>query len=359
MLSAASLFSHKFRIPFSNAPSSILREMPPKKEPSLPLTHFLCLPLVTPASTSQWQSSLRRFTDETPTSSQNPAGCFTPKTEGKTLSPIPIRAIRPLGTLHLTIGVMSLQGQKRIDAAVELLRNVNIAELLYEAAQAPSSGDRKWTAAKVSQPRLRPLVLSFTGLKSMHPPKNTSFIYTPPTDETGRLYPFCKALSERFQKAEFMMKEKRAMKLHATILNTIYAPKVLTKRPPRKAEEMQSNASEPRPEASRTTHEGEATKEGDDDEASHQAGESKTEQPTAQKGLQDSRQVPWKPGKKKSVQKLDGRELLRAFEEFEWARDVTIEEVSICEMGANKVLDENGKVVGEEYKKIASIPMPS
>ncbi|KAL8957951.1 MAG: hypothetical protein Q9183_005936 [Haloplaca sp. 2 TL-2023] len=193
----------------------------------------------------------------------------------------------------------------------------------------------------------------------MHSPKNTSFLYTPPTDETERLYPFCKALSERFQKAGFMVEEKRAMKLHATILNTIYAPKVLTKKPARKVEEVPSDVSNPTAEASRTTHEGEATEEGDDDEATHQDGEPKTKQPTPQGGLQDSRQKPRKSGKKKSVQKLDARELLKAYGEFEWARDVTIEEVAICEMGAKKVLDEDGKVVGEEYKKIASVLMPS
>ncbi|KAL8723294.1 MAG: hypothetical protein Q9181_007315, partial [Wetmoreana brouardii] len=213
--------------------------MPPKKKP--PLTHFLCLPLVTPSSTPQWQKSLQAFTDdimhsnqpfETTSSSTSPT-----KRQGDKAS-IPLKAIRPLGTLHLTIGVMSLPQPERVDAAIMALKGMDVVQML-QRAEAPKEQDQGSaegiSAGEGSDPpppthdrgqNPSPLTLSFTGLKSMHAPRSTSLLYVPPTDPTGRLYPFCRALRERFVEEGFMVEEKRELKLHATVLNTIYAGKV-------------------------------------------------------------------------------------------------------------------------------------
>ncbi|KAJ5054158.1 uncharacterized protein L3040_000440 [Drepanopeziza brunnea f. sp. 'multigermtubi'] len=90
--------------------------MPPKP-PSARLTHFLCIPLVTAASKPQLQSALSAFTSKA--SSPNDP-----------LARIPEKAIRPLGTLHLTLGVMSLLTPERIEAALAVLRTLNLQEIL-------------------------------------------------------------------------------------------------------------------------------------------------------------------------------------------------------------------------------------
>ncbi|SLM33397.1 Protein kinase A anchor protein, nuclear localisation signal domain [Lasallia pustulata] len=94
--------------------------MPPRP----PLTHFLCLPLVTASSRSLLQTSLETFSAE----------AVSP-TEASTV-PIPEKAIRPLGTLHLTIGVMTLQTQDRIDACLNFLRGLDVHDLLRRAEEA-------------------------------------------------------------------------------------------------------------------------------------------------------------------------------------------------------------------------------
>jgi len=56
------------------------------------------------------------------------------------------------------------------------------------------------------------------------------------------------------------------------------------------------------------------------------------------------------------VPRFDAEPLLEAWKDFVWATDVPLERVAICKMGAKKVLNEEGAVVGEEYEEIASIP---
>ena len=67
-----------------------------------------------------------------------------------------------------------------------------------------------------------------------------------------------------------------------------------------------------------------------------------------------------KSGKKrweKGSGKFDARELVERYREFEWARDVRMESVSICEMGAKKILEEE-VVVDQVYTEVASVPLP-
>ena len=175
----------------------------PKKPP---LTHFLCIPLVTATSAPQWQASLDRFIlDATATSAtgndtthkepSNPiprehtAGTGesdhrrkhpeyplrpvasehavagedsssaqnavenaratssgvreepTVSASGSMLGPssslashpgprLPARAVRPLHSLHLTLGVMSLRERARVDEATSLLRELDVAGML-------------------------------------------------------------------------------------------------------------------------------------------------------------------------------------------------------------------------------------
>jgi activating signal cointegrator complex subunit 1 len=47
---------------------------------------------------------------------------------------------------------------------------------------------------------------------------------------------------------------------------------------------------------------------------------------------------------------------LERYQDFVWARDVVLDRIAICEMGAKKVV-ENGEVVGEQYTEVASVSL--
>ncbi|KAK3493296.1 AKAP7 2'5' RNA ligase-like domain-containing protein [Neurospora crassa] len=74
-------------------------KMPPKPPP----THFLCIPLVTTASRPHLTRSLAAFREEV--TAPNPSSAYG-------ALPVPEQAIRPVGTVHLTLGVMSFMEPK-------------------------------------------------------------------------------------------------------------------------------------------------------------------------------------------------------------------------------------------------------
>jgi len=185
--------------------------------------------------------------------------------------------------LHLTLGVMSLLSQEGIDSSLKLLRELNLKELLSSSnsaslqnpdetsnpvAQSTSKGK---AIANVSK-EAKPLQVTLKGLESMHTPSKTSILYSAPADDE-RLYPFCQKLKDIFTEAEFILVENRPLKLHATIVNTVYVPGVRGK-------------------------------------GGH--------------------------GRSKAKLNFDAREILEDFEDFEWMMNVRIEKVAICKMGAKK-----------------------
>ena len=46
---------------------------------------------------------------------------------------------------------------------------------------------------------------------------------------------------------------------------------------------------------------------------------------------------------------------MKRFDDFAWAEEILVQRVAICKMGARKVRDESGNVVGEQYEEIASV----
>ena len=401
--------------------------MPPKRPP---LTHFLCLPLVTAQSSSRWNAALQHINAEIVQQLASQETLAVPK--NASTGQIPAKALRPLGTLHLTIGVMSLADTERIEAAAHLLQSLDLRRLL-EAAEPdlPKNGEDSRKSPERSEPkdpliirqiaergedakignegyqlsklsveasnsagstssRLRandsqsaaipladkakcepdstdpenlipdssrgsdsttsdvpvpgpsaqPLTVSFIGLKSMHSPKSTSFLYTAPLDTTGRLYPFCQSLKDVFTKKGFMEDENRPLKLHATIVNTIYAGKV-----PAKAKLVKRDDGRFRIAKAESPTDSAAI-----NETSHEnVGEESGDPPSSKR----------KKGKgKKQVLKFDARELLKQYDSFVLARDVCIERLAICEMGAEKMTNEAGEVVEEKYQEVAAVPLP-
>ncbi|EGU75290.1 hypothetical protein FOXB_14198 [Fusarium oxysporum f. sp. conglutinans Fo5176] len=133
--------------------------MPPKPVRASP-THFVCIPLAGP----QLARSLAAFRTEV----TNPSGFGVPPT-----------AVRPLGTMHLTLGVMSLKDEG-VEQASEVLKSLKLKEFL------------------------------------------TSVLYAPPVDTEGILQKFCEQIKTTFQEAGLMVKEDRPLVLHATVVNTIY-----------------------------------------------------------------------------------------------------------------------------------------
>lgn len=264
--------------------------MPPRPSPPR-LTHFLCIPLITPHSRSQLQSSLNKFrTDVTSDRSpENPDG-------------IPERAIRPIGTLHLTLGVMSLLSQERVDNALKLLRSLNLKELLSDQKSGPGEsgkdtasralGDDGEIKKKIQEETtLKGLKVTLRGLTSMHTPSKTSILYAGPVDEDHSLQSFCQKLRDSFSEAELFVPDTRPLLLHATIVNTIYVPGV--------------------------------------------------------KGKGSGH------GKNRAKLTIDARDILEKYEEFEWMSDVKVEKVTICKMGAKKLEDGD-----EEYEVEGEVDMP-
>jgi activating signal cointegrator complex subunit 1 len=301
------------------------RHPPSHRKP--PLTHFLCLPLVTPSSRPQLETSIETFRSHVspnqPEQTTNVATRIHPK------------AIRPVGVLHCTLGVMSLDGPT-LQKAIDLLQNLDINSLLSSASPTSNpSLPTPWTLipTKSNKPAThgQPITISLTGLSSMHSPTNTSILYIPPSDPTQRLYPFCLSLQKLFQNEGLLLPDNRELKLHATIVNTIYA-KGRKKRagPKRKG----SHGGEPSPGSGEP---GGLVKGKEDDEEDRSQGHG----PHSNAPL-----------------KFDARRLLEEYKNFVWAEGVVLDRIAICEMGAKKLLGVDGEVVGEEYTEVASVGLP-
>jgi activating signal cointegrator complex subunit 1 len=309
----------------------------PKRPPSQkkpPLTHFLCLPLVTASSKPQLETSIETFRNHV-SPDQQPEKQIAPnqpdQSNAATIRIHP-KAIRPVGVLHCTLGVMSLDTKEKLEKGLEVLEGLDVKKLFADAsAAAASSGtlvESSTTTRLTGTPTTEsknpasPLQINLIGLASMHDPQNTSILYIDPSDATQRLYPFCLALQKIFKEEGVLLPDDRDLRLHATIVNTIYAKG--RKRPaPRK--EGRVGSSEP----------------------SSGPGERDIEDRSQGHGPRANAPL-----------KFDARDLLEEYKDFVWAEDVVLDRIAICEMGAKKRLDGDGNVVGEEYTEVASVGLP-
>ncbi|KAK4692810.1 activating signal cointegrator complex subunit 1, partial [Lecanoromycetidae sp. Uapishka_2] len=235
--------------------------MPPRPQ----LTHFLCLPLVNSSTRPQWQASIQRFTAEV-------SGPDVP--EESRLSP---KAIRPVGAIHLTLGVMSLLTPERVEAACTFLRSLDMSAILRTANDtSPNALD----------------AVTFRGLEAMSSPSRTSVLYAATNAYAAALLPFSTYLRKAFTVEGFMVPEDRDLKIHATVVNTIYARET-------------------------------------------------------------------KSGKKrwgKGSGKFDATELVQKYKDWEWVKDMRIENVAICKMGAENIV-EGDALVDQVYTEVASVPL--
>lgn len=345
-------------------------------------THFVCLPLVGPASASQLGASLSQFWER-----------------ASTIQPaLPKAALRPLGTLHFTLGVMNLPDKRRLDEAVAFLNNLDLVSLLnqIEPGQQASASTSvteitsKRTILKSQGPTdnpsttvhhieenvvteelgvtndelvracqgyaqdehqidqskglgheagnelqaSNPLMISLVSLGALPSAKEARILYAEPLDTTSRLYPFAQAIQQRFIEAGFIQQDMvrdfkpgrkpqlvpRPLLLHATVANTIYAPKKWSK-------------------------------------------------PAASKNGEEKRDKNVRP--KKESQTFDAQPLLVEFAgrsqgpqsqagkpSYTWAEQLPIDRLCICEMGAKPIANEpfapfGGPILSSEYRVVA------
>lgn len=300
-----------------------------------PLTHFLCLPLVNAGSRPLLVTSFKKFedgvaaqdsgstinTDDDQDSDSQPPTTMTTKIHPK--------AIRPLGALHCTLGVMSLDSAQ-LQEAIDCLQALDVSQLLKHAACSNDDGAKPMGNENGPQP---PIKISLRGLESMHAVEKTSILYTAPLDRSERLLPFCLTVQEKFRSKRLLIPDNRPLKLHATIVNTIYA-KGHARRPPQRVAKPAVAEAGPSDEAKVASSADSTSGVGEDTSQGHG--------PNAKAPL-----------------KMDATGLLQTYRDFVWAEGIVLDRISICEMGAKKKYDEEGKLIGQEYNEVASVKLPT
>lgn len=300
-----------------------------------PLTHFLCLPLVTDTSRDQLQRALDKL-----------------KGDIEENAVVPPKAVRPLGTLHLTLGVMSLD-ETKLEQAIQYLQELGLHRILRDLTQrgaaerAAEDGTISENLNAATLPDTDGLTIDLEALTPMQSPQNTSILYASPVDPTHRLYSFASALRKEFTDRGFMIEDTRQLKLHATIINTIYAKpggqrgrKSTIKETLKHIEHKVSphhHSHSPHPNNADNQAVDNASPINSDDE---QAQQNEGHGPNA-----------------KSWMRFDATDLITKYKDFKWAEEVRIDRVQICKMGARKVWsgggEGEGEVVDERYEVVA------
>lgn len=178
-----------------------------QKTKAPPLTHFLCIPLVTAASRPQLSQSIASFRDDV----------TRPKALGG--FDLPFDAVRPVGTLHLTLGMMSFPKDEGLDRAVALLKSLRLRETLSTVKAPVMPGSSVGEEAAKDQPQL---LITLKGLHTFQKTDKATVLFAPPSDQTGVLHGFSEKIKALFKEAGLLAPDDRPLLLHATIVNTIY-----------------------------------------------------------------------------------------------------------------------------------------
>ncbi|KAF2624167.1 hypothetical protein BU25DRAFT_348652 [Macroventuria anomochaeta] len=325
--------------PQSHQPNNTHNEAKPRKPP---LTHFLCLPLVSGSNRSRISTALDKV-----------------RKDVEALTPVPPKAVRPVGTLHLTLGVMSLS-PSQLDDATRHLQELDVAQLLrgittqkiaesandtptvregFGAVANPTSGLEN--AALDVDPNS--LEIELRGLVPMHKPRQTSILYAEPRDASGRLLRFAESVRSGFEERGWVVKDERGLRLHATVLNTTYA------KPKGRGREKAPISVRREDKGRKDGVDGDAGKE---DSLEQQGIDGEAENEEKGKAVEE-RSKAHGPDPK-SWMRFDATSLISTYADFIWAEDVRIDRVQICKMGAQKILhEETGEVVDEEYEVVA------
>lgn len=207
-----------------DGPKQVARHKRPEKRP--PLTHFLCLPLVNSSSISQLESTFATFKTEYPPVPV--ANLSNASNRQRARATIPEGAVRPLGTLHLTLGVMSLPTKDRLVEVLQFFHSLDLVGLMREAERVATGlrGKRKshvrsnntdggpeaigpqGHVTRASQDP-DPIHVSLQSLHCLPRAKAATVLHAYPEDPTGRLHPFCVMLRDKFIEAGFILGEDK------------------------------------------------------------------------------------------------------------------------------------------------------
>ncbi|KAJ9649233.1 hypothetical protein H2199_000007 [Coniosporium tulheliwenetii] len=195
-----------------------------------------------------------------------------------------------------------------------------------------------------------PLKVSLRSLEPMQKAQKTSILYAAPDDPDGRLLRLGTELRRAFTDAELMVKDDRPLKLHATVVNTIYA----------KADGRRGRR---RPGKGAPAAEGRKHRDSFDTPSEPSHDPDKEENHTASshdKGTNAPLDTSSGHGPDaRAPLRFDATALVERYKDFVWAERITIAKVAICKMGAKKTLNERGEVINEEYEEIASVALQS
>lgn len=158
-----------------------------------PFTHFVSIPLITLDSKPQFDSSMKEFRDDVCEAKESPSAG----------SPIPAKAIKAVGSLHLTICLLNLEPSDGVEVASAILKGPQIQELLSNS---------------------NPLAFKtgFRGLQTFE--SNNGVLFTPPSDPAGQLQKFCQSVKDVFLSNGLAVDTpetagKAVLTLHATIMD--------------------------------------------------------------------------------------------------------------------------------------------
>ncbi|CAG7947449.1 unnamed protein product [Penicillium olsonii] len=342
---------------------------PPTSKPP-GLTHFLCLPLVNSASISQLENSISAFKRVHQSSHGSPeaSGQTNPTRLG-----LPATAFRPLGTLHLTLGVMSLT-RERLEQASAFLQSLDLADLIREAQRVATRSHHRnkpqQHPSHISQTSTSdaPLNISLESLHAIPRDDSATILHASPVDPTGRLYPFCVMLRDKFIEAGFVQNEAAKNKPHSSqnrqlgatqSSNTTSSPRASPsqKTSPQNLDPYTvaiTREPKPRPLLLHATLVNTIYVKG-----------RKTNQDQNAKGKSSSKRftfdarnvVSQSPGNRPPVVATSPRPA--PSHSYVWAKDFPLDAICICEMGAKKLHtgsnDNHGlnERLGEEYRVVA------
>lgn len=272
------------------------------------------------------EASLQKFKDDVCHSStpSSPQGDTLKRTDQPLIAE---QAIRPVGTLHLTLGVMNLGRPDKLEQAIRLLQATDFDRLLrqtnvdvnvqFQAEYGVLRGVPSTLTKSISPPPTtrhdqQPITVSFRSLKSFNAANKTSVLYTAPKDPSNRLLPLCEALRQHFVENGYLVSDTRPLTLHTTIVNTIY---VKERRKPAAIS-------------------------------------------MSDRGAEESLRAMTAAAQPRPSTRFDATSILNSYKDYIWAENVVLDRVAICAMGSKKVRNADGDVVGEYYTELASIPLP-
>ncbi|KAJ5776135.1 uncharacterized protein N7511_001146 [Penicillium nucicola] len=365
----------------------------PHKKKRQPLTHFLCLPLVNASSITQLESSLTAFkASHLPGPRSSPPASSNGNASPSSLT-VPSGAFRPLGTLHLTLGVMSLGSKKRLEEALSFLCSLDLKALMSEADRVATRKRNTHNSLESSVSThvpadAQPMIVSLESLHALPSAKSATMLHASPVDPTGRLYPFCVMIRDKFIEAGFVHNENskpsteeiaqdksstddrkvasgnkspqvgekplessittgnmdpytaalsrkpkpRPLLLHATLVNTVYV---------RGRQNTQSKGADGRKPPNRITFDARDLisqyKDYYTDETRTSALPVDSKPKDSSRSTSDVGGNSKQPGSFTQHPNSANSRQLKPTYPFVWARDITLDTVCICEMGARKI----------------------